>query len=144
MAVKTIQVQGELDSSMKIAVNCGNHQLIMDQPKGAGGQDSGPTPLEAMLATIAGCFGTVGRIIAHQQKLPLSGMQFSIEADYDPAVLLGKPSEARAGFSEVRVKVDIQGDMDDSTKQSLLEQIEQRCPIADNLLRGTRLVSSLG
>ncbi|MCQ4327522.1 osmotically inducible protein C [Stutzerimonas stutzeri] len=143
MAMKTISARGQMNAGMAIEVECGSHRLIMDQPKNAAGQDLGPTPLEAIMAAVAGCFGTIGRIIAHQQKIELRGMHFEIEADYDPAGLLGRDPEARPGFHELRVKVEIDADLDQAGKQALLKQIEQRCPVADNLTHGTRFVSQL-
>lgn len=143
MAMKTISAHGTLNAGMAIEVQCGNHRLIMDQPKSAAGQDFGPTPLEAILAAVAGCFGTIGRFIAHQQKIELRGMRFEIEADYDTAGLLGRDPAVRPGFQELRIKVDIDADLDRAGKQALLELIEQRCPVADNLTHGTRLISVL-
>ena len=81
MAMKTIRATGQLNAGMAIHVQCGQQTLTMDQPKNAGGQDLGPTPLEAILAAVAGCFGTIGRFIAHQQKINLRGMRFELEAD---------------------------------------------------------------
>jgi len=132
-----------MNAGMSITVQCGNHRLVMDQPKNAAGQDLGPTPLEAILAAVAGCFGTIGRFIAHQQKVELRGMRFEIEADYDPAGLLGRDAEVRPGFQELRIKVEIDAELSREEKQALLEQIEKRCPVADNLTHGTRLISVL-
>ena len=143
MAIKTISAKGEMNAGMRIEVQCGNHRLVMDQPKNAAGQDLGPTPLEAILAAVAGCFGTIGRLVAHQQKIELRGMRFEIEADYVPAGLLGRDPDVRPGFQELRVKVGIDADLSQEEKQALLEQIEKRCPVADNLTYGTRLVSVL-
>lgn len=143
MAIKTISAKGEMNAGMRIEVQCGNHRLVMDQPKNAAGQDLGPTPLEAILAAVAGCFGTIGRLVAHQQKIELRGMRFEIEADYDPAGLLGRDPDVRPGFQELRVKVGIDADLSQEEKQTLLEQIEKRCPVADNLTCGTHLVSVL-
>lgn len=143
MALKTISARGQMNAGMSIEVECGNHRLVMDQPKHAAGEDLGPTPLEAILAAVAGCFGTIGRFVAHQQKFDLRGMRFEIEADYDPAGLLGRDENVRPGFQELRVKVDIDADLTREEKQALLELIEKRCPVVDNLTHGTRLVSSL-
>ncbi|MCQ4239208.1 OsmC family protein [Stutzerimonas stutzeri] len=143
MAMKTISARGQMNAGMAIEVECGNHRLIMDQPRNAAGQDLGPTPLEAILAAVAGCFGTIGRFIAHQQKIELRGMRFEIEADYDPSGLLGRDPSMRPGIQELRVKVEIDADLDRAGKQALLELIEKRCPVADNLTHGTRLVSML-
>ena len=35
MALKTISARGQLNAGMAIEVECGNHRLIMDQPKNA-------------------------------------------------------------------------------------------------------------
>ncbi len=143
MALKSIRAQGQMAEGFAIEVQCGNHRLVMDQPKNAAGQDLGPTPLEAILAAVAGCFGTIGRFIAHQQKFELRAMRFELEADYDPNGLLGRDPNVRAGFQELRIDVEIDADLDSEQKQAFLELIEQRCPLADNLTHGTRLISRL-
>lgn len=143
MGLKTIRVQGQLKAGFAIEVNCGTHTLVMDQPRTAFGQDSGPTPLEAILAALAGCFGTIGRFLAHQQHIELRGMQFAIEADYDPDGLLGRRTDVRPGFQTLRLAVTIDADLDDAGKRAFLAEVERRCPLADNLLHGTTLQSVL-
>ena len=49
----------------------------------------------------------------------------------------------RPGFQALRVKVAIDADLSPAEKQAVLEEIERRCPLADNLLHGTRLDSTL-
>ena len=143
MTLKTIRASGGLDHAFAITVEAGNHVIRMDQPKNAAGQDLGPTPLELILAAVAGCFGTIGRFLAHQRKFELRGMQFEIEGDYDPDGLLGRRDDVRPGFQALRVKVAIDADLSPAEKQAVLEEIERRCPLADNLLHGTRLDSTL-
>jgi uncharacterized OsmC-like protein len=143
MTSKTISAQGHMQAGMNIEVQCGDYRVVMDQPTHAGGQGLGPTPLDIVLAAVAGCFGTLGRYIAHQQKIELRGMRFEIEADYDPDGLLGRRDDVRPGFQALRVKVEIDADLDREQKQALLDEIERRCPLADNLLNGTQLHSSL-
>lgn len=143
MALKTITASGHMGSGMDVHIQCGGHELVFDQPKNAGGKGLGPTPLEGILGAVAGCFGTIGRFIAHQQKFELRGMQFQLEADYDPDGLLGRNPDVRPGFQALRVSVAIDADLSVEQKQAFLELIEQRCPLADNLLHGTRLVSRL-
>ncbi|MEX6502787.1 OsmC family protein [Pseudomonas zhanjiangensis] len=143
MSLKTISAQGQMNAGMSIEVQCGEHRLVMDQPSRAGGQGLGPTPLDVVMAAVAGCFGTLGRFIAHQQKIDLRGMRFEIEADYDPDGLLGRRTDVRPGFQDLRLKVEIDADLSREAKQAFLEEIERRCPLADNLTHGTRLHSSL-
>ena len=143
MALKTLSATATLDSAFTISMQAGNHTIYVDQPKNSGGQDMGPTPLQLVMAAVVGCFGTIGRIIAHQQKISLRGMQFAIEADYDPDGLMGRNDEVRPGFQAVRVRVDIDADLSHEEKQQFLAEIERRCPLADNLLHGTSLHSSV-
>lgn len=143
MTLKTVRVSGSLDHAFTVSIEAGNHLIRMDQPKTAAGQDLGPTPLQMILAAVAGCFGTIGRFIAHQRKFELRGMHFEIEGDYDPDGLLGRRDDVRPGFQAVRVKVDLDADLSREEKEAVLAEIERRCPLADNLIHGTRLESSL-
>jgi len=143
MSVKTISAQGTLGADFSVQVNCSNHRIIMDQPVHAAGQDLGPTPLELILAAVAGCFGTIGRILAHQRKINLRGMRFDLQADYDPAGLLGRAPAVRTGFQALRVLVEIDADLSAEEKQAFLAEVERRCPLADNLTHGTQLHSQL-
>lgn len=141
--MKTISVQGSMGNGFAIEMACSGHQVQIDQPRAAFGTDTGPSPLELVLAALGGCFGTIGRFLAHQRKIELRGMRFEIEADYDPAGLLGRDASVRPGFEEVRLRVDIDADLSHEQKREFLEEVERRCPLADNLLHGTRLHSEL-
>ena len=141
--MKTISVQGSMGNGFAINMTCGNHQVLIDQPRAAFGTDTGPSPLELILAALGGCFGTIGRFLAHQRKIELRGMRFEIEADYDPAGLLGRDKTVRPGFQDVRLRVEIDADLNADEKLEFLQQVERRCPLADNLLNGTRLHTEL-
>lgn len=143
MAMKTLRATGHMGAGMTIEIMCGEHKVYMDQPKNAGGADLGPAPPELILAAYSGCVGSIGRIIAFQEKITLRGMTFVVEADYDPDRLLGRKTEARPGFQEMRLKVNIDADLDDEAKQAFLDKIEQRCPVGDNLINSTKLITLL-
>ncbi len=143
MAIKTLRATGHMGAGMTIEIMCGEHKIYMDQPKNAGGADLGPAPPELILAAYAGCVGSLGRIIAFQEKITLRGMSFEVEADYDPDYLMGRETDQRAGFQEMRLKVKIDADLDDEAKQAFLEKIEDRCPVGDNLINATKLVAVL-
>jgi putative redox protein len=143
MAIKTVRANGRLGEKFSVEVDCGSHQIIMDQPTTALGDDLGPTPLELILAALAGCFGTVGRFLAHQRKIELRGMRFEIEGDYDPAGLLGRDASVRSGFQSLSMNVAIDADLTFEEKAEFLKEVERRCPLADNLMNGTLLHSEL-
>ena len=133
--MKKVQVEVKLGDKFKTEVRIRDHALYVDQPPANGGEDAGPTPLEYLLISLAGCFGAIGRIIANQKKIALRSMEVSVEGELDLDVLLGKNQQGRAGFSQIDVAVKIDADMSAEEKKSFLEEIDHRCPISDNLVK---------
>lgn len=136
MAISTIKVSGEMGRTFSTKINC-SHPFVIDQPKMAGGNDEGPNPLEVFLCSLPACICAIGRIIAQQRRIKLNGIRVTAEGDIDKDFLLGKTTEGRAGFTEIRSYVDIDAEMTSEEKQSFLEDIAARCPIADNIAKSS-------
>jgi putative redox protein len=134
---KTVKVTAELFEKYRIEVQADNHVVKIDQPISGGGTDTGPNPLQLQLAALAGCFGTIARIVANRQKLPMRGMTVNVEGDIDTDYLLGKTKEGRAGFQTLRVRVAIDADMTREEKEKFIHEVDSRCPISENLLNAT-------
>jgi uncharacterized OsmC-like protein len=138
--MKTIGVEARLDEKFKIEVKAGEHLMVVDQPKAGGGTDSGAMPPEYLFASIAGCVGTVARIIAIQKRIPLRGMGIKVEGSLDLETLLGKGNENRAGFTGVKVMLDIDADMSGQQKEDFVREIKSRSPVSDNIAHITPVV----
>lgn len=141
--LKTVSVNTTMAEGFAIAANIDGHSVFIDQPTTAKGTGTGPTPLQMLLFAVGGCIGTIGRIVAFQQKIVLRCMQISVEGDYNPAGLMGKPSDDRVGFTEIRINATIDADLTDEQKAQFLDDVCQRCPLHDNLSLGTKVVHSL-
>ena len=137
---KSLITTGSWKGGMRVDAQSRDHEVIIDQPPAGGGKDAGANPMEIFLFALAGCLGTIAAIIANQERIKLDGFDVSIEGDYDPAYLLGKTREGRAGFTEIRVSVNIEADMTDEEKQAFFERIDERCPISDNMINHTKVV----
>lgn len=138
MAITTMKVSAEMGTTFATKINC-SHPFVIDQPRIAGGNDEGPNPLEVFLSTLPACICAIGRIIAKQRRIDLRGITVSVEGDIDKDFLLGKTSEGRAGFTEIRSFVHIDADMSQDEKEAFLKDIETRCPIADNIAEKSRI-----
>jgi len=136
----TINVKGKIRDSYRTEIQC-SHNFVIDQPPSAGGQGEGPNPLELLLSSLAGCFCALGKIIATQNHLNIHGLNVIIEGDIDKRYLLGKTKTGRAGFAEIRSYITVDSDMSYQEKSQLVEEIERRCPIADNIINSTKLVT---
>lgn len=133
MAAKKVRVEISQGPGFRTECKAGEHTVIIDQPKTAGGTDAGPTPLDYQLITLGGCIAAIGRIIANQRRLLIRGMKISVEGDLDNDRLLGKPTRLRGGFSAIKATLAIDADLSREAKDSLLHEIDERCPISDNL-----------
>ena len=115
-----------------------DHELILDQPKMAGGTDQGPTPIDAFLATIGSCLGTIARIVAKQEKITLDKMEFTVSGEIDLDILLGRSDEGRAGFTSINVEALIESpDLNEEEKHAFLQEVDRRCPVSETVLNGT-------
>ena len=136
-AIKAVQVSARMGEGFTIESKIRDHTLYVDQPKSSGGKDAGPTPLEYLFLSLAGCIASIGRIVATQQKLPVTGMEMEVKGELDTEVLLGKTSAGRAGFTGLTVSVKVHGDMSEADKLKFLHEVDRRCPVSDNLMNTT-------
>lgn len=137
MPQKTVKVTAQLMEKYRIDVKAENHIVKIDQPMSGGGTDTGPNPLLYQLSALAGCIGTIARIVANRQQLPLRGITIDVEGDINTDYLLGKTKEGRAGFQTIRVKVNIDADITEEDKEKFIREVDSRCPISENLMNIT-------
>jgi len=133
MTLKTVVVDATQVHGLKIETRARHHVIVVDQPPEMGGTDTGPTPLEFLLIALASCLLTVGKVVAQQRGLPVRSLSAHVEGDIDPDGFLGRNPEARIGASQIRVRLQIDGDLSEEEKAAFAREIEARCPISDNL-----------
>jgi uncharacterized OsmC-like protein len=135
--MKKVQVQATMGNGFETTCRVGNHTVTIDQPANAGGRDKGPSPLDLLLVSYAGCLAALGRIIAMQRRIALRGMEIEVTGELDPSGLLGKSTEGPIGFPLIEARVTIDADLSGEEKSDLLLEIERRCPVSDNLSHAT-------
>jgi uncharacterized OsmC-like protein len=131
------------ENPTKTIVEIGKHRIVVDEPKNLGGTDEGPTPVDFLLAGLAGCINVVGHIVAKELGFKLNGISVELEGDLNPARFLGKSKEQRAGYKDIRVKIKPDTDIDKATLEKWLEIIEDRCPVSDTFVNPTPVEMTL-
>lgn len=135
--LKKYSVTTTLESGPLAQTSIGEHTLLLDQPVAAGGTDLGPTPVDAFLATIGSCLGTIARLVAHQKKITLEKMEFKVSGEFDVDILLGRSEEGEAGFQSMNVHAVLESpDLDEQGKIGFLEEVDRRCPVSQTVLNG--------
>lgn len=137
MPKKSVVIESKLNEKFVIESEIRGHKLVIDQPAAAGGSDAGITPLELLFASLAGCIGTIGRVVAMQQRIGLRGMDIRVEGGLDTDGLLGKPIDGRVGFDGITITIDVDADLTDEEKERFIHEVDARCPVSENLLNAT-------
>ncbi len=139
MGKKIVKIESKLVEGFKIEVKAGNHIIVVDQPSAAGGSDAGANPLEYFLTALAGCMITLGKMVAAKKRIKINDFKVEISGELDPDGLMGKNPEIRSGFQTITIKAHLDADISDSEKKEFFEEVEKRCPVADNLINNTSI-----
>jgi uncharacterized OsmC-like protein len=67
-------------------------------------------------------------------------MDIKVEGAYDLETILGKSKESRAGFTGIKVTLNIDSDMSKEEKEAFIHEVESRCPVSDNIANTTPIV----
>ncbi len=132
MATLKFGIKAHSENPTKTVVEARNFKIIVDEPKNLGGTDDGPNPVEYVLAAFAGCLNVVGHLVAREMDIPLRGIEIEMEGDLDPTKFMGKDTEERAGYKEIRVSLKPDADAEEETLQAWMTAVKARCPVSDN------------
>ncbi len=125
------------ESPAKTNIQVRGFTLTVDEPAELGGTDVAPNPVEYILAGYAGCINVVAHIVAKELDITLNDLKVDIEGYLNPNRLFGVSSAERAGYSSIKVNLKTTTQLDKTTKEQWLSQIEDRCPVNDNLTNKT-------
>ncbi len=100
------------------------HQIIVDQPVSAGGEDTAPTPTEVFVASLATCVGFYARRYLARHDLPTEGL--SVDAWFE---LGGRPAQV----TSLVVRLTVPDGVPDDRRAPLLA-MASHCTIHNTLL----------
>jgi len=112
--------------------------LDSDHPQVLVGSDTGPTPVEYLLHALASCLTAGVANIAAARGVDLRKVSSTVEGDIDLLGILGlSDGTVRNGYQQVKVTFHIDGDADESTLRSIVEQSRRRSAVYDALTNPT-------
>ena len=94
----------------------GRHRLAADEPEGRGGDDSGPSPYDFLLAGLGACTSMTLRMYAERKGLPVERIAVTLE------------HEKVDTLDRIRRDIEITGNLDEAARARLLE-IADKCPV---------------
>lgn len=121
---KTIEVRGRSHGPKSTHVETDSAEFVV-------GKEA--SPLEYLLGSLAACINVVGHLVARDHDLVIDDLDVDVEGDIDPKTYMGESTEPRAGFQSIRVRVGVDADADADALQQWMDEVAERCPVADNL-----------
>ena len=101
-----------------VSLERGNHRWQLDEPASAGGNDFGPTPVNAFLGALSGCMLITLQMVAEKREVPLTRIA---------ARTIANPNRQ---VESVRLELDVWSAASQETWDGLLERAERGCYVS--------------
>lgn len=122
------QVRVSAGNSFKTVMSAGDLTWVSDEPVSAGGENSGPTPMQMLIGALGACAAITARLYAQRKGWPLEGVE--IVVDYEKFKKADYPTYLGESelVNEFRQSIVFHGPLTDDQKLRLLE-IAGKCPV---------------
>ena len=108
-----------------------------DHPEIFASEDNGATPVELVLAGLAGCLTAGVATVAQNREIQLRKVTATIEGAMDVRGILGIDSDVRNGFSKIKVTYQIDADATPDEIKALVAQSQKRSAVYDIITNPT-------
>ncbi|HEY8346310.1 MAG TPA: OsmC family protein [Symbiobacteriaceae bacterium] len=126
----TVRARGTWESKVKTALKVRNFPpFYSDEPQALGGDDTGPNPMEYVMAALNGCVSVMIHMIAQEMNFQYEAAEFLADGVLDVRGLMGVPG-VQPHFLEVRQTVRIKTNEPRERLEELKQKVESRCPAA--------------
>ena len=109
-------------------ITVGGHRLQADEPASAGGNDSGPSPYDLLLAALGACTSMTLRMYAEQKKWPLEHVTVRLRHEKIHAEDCSECETREGRIDRIERDIEIVGNLDEVQRARLLE-IANKCPV---------------
>ncbi len=130
-AKATFESRSALQEGLRTEVSIRQHRLTVDEPPALGGNDSGPNPVELILAALGTCQEITYRAYASALGIPLDSVSVTVEGDIDLRGFFAVDETVRAGYQAIRGTVHIESSASEEQLELLRNAVNAHCPVLD-------------
>jgi uncharacterized OsmC-like protein len=114
---------------------------IVDEPPALLGDDTAPNPSEASLAALGSCLAVGLHANAVHRGWTVKKLELQLEGDLNITGVWGTGdlSDKPVGFTDVRVKVDMECDVPKEEVDTLIAHVTKWSPVANTFIRPVHL-----
>lgn len=134
MVVDTTRVRTTIGEGLQVSAQARGHVMRLDEPKGSAGDDTGMTPVEALLSGLGACKIMAAKSLQRLHKIKLNSITIDLEGEIDPAGFLGRNPKAKVGFSKIKTIYTIDADNTEEEIRDYIAFVEKNCPVLDTIV----------
>ena len=113
--------------------------LDTDHPEIFASQDHGVTPVEMVLAGLAGCLTAGVASVAQRRGVQLRSVTATLTGEMDLAGILGIDADVRNGFTGIGVRYEIDADASREEIDGIVAQSQKRSAVFDIVTNPTNV-----
>lgn len=113
-------------------VYAGAHVLVADEPKNAGGTDTGPSPYGLLISALGACTAITLRMYADHKQWPLEGVSVRLTHNKIHAKDCADCETKVGKIDKFEREIELSGKLNAEQRQKLLE-IANKCPVHQTL-----------
>ncbi|MGI9380838.1 MAG: OsmC family protein [Methyloligellaceae bacterium] len=132
-AVITLSAEGKIGEDVTCSVETGKALVEAGLHPATGGTGVHACSGDMLLQSLVACAGVTLNAVATALDLNLVDAHIRAEGDLDFKGTLGVDREASVGFDKIRLKFELEGDMSDADKQTLMKLTERYCVVYQTL-----------
>ena len=132
-AKATFRSSSRLTEGFRSEVSIRQHRLAADEPAALGGADSGPNPVELILAALGTCQEITYRAYATAMGISLESVSVELEGDIDLRGFFAVDESVRSGYQKIRGTVRIESSASEAELEKLRAVVDAHCPVLDIL-----------
>ena len=128
MPIEGVLVEETRNGKFEQAIMAGPHRYLADEPVSVGGNGSGPSPYEYLLAALGACTSMTIRLYADLKKLPLERVAVHLKHDKIHAIDCENCESKEGKIDRIDRVVTLEGNLSPEQRTKLLE-IADKCPV---------------
>ncbi len=136
-ALATFTAASRQTEGLRSEVRTRQFSLTVDEPETLGGTDTGPNPVELVLAALASCQEITYRLYADSLGIPLDSVSVKVSGDLDLRGFFAVDETVRPGFQAIRAEVTLDSPASEAELERLKATVDRFCPVLDILGRST-------
>lgn len=125
---RTVVVAEAPDGKYAQSVTVGPHRLRGDEPAAFGGNDTGPSPYDFLLAALGTCTSMTLRMYADRKQLPLDHVEVDLSHQKIHARDCEECESETGRIDRIDRVIRVRGRLDETQRKRLLE-IADKCPV---------------